>query len=195
MCGGQFYLQRKLVYPEKTTNLSQITDKLNHILLYLVYLAICGIRTSNFRGDMHWQRSGCRFWFGVLEWVYCLTSYFSLCPLIVICIYMYYRRVTPKYMSCGGRDRMVVGLKTTYACNQCISPLQLLVRIPQMARYTRYSIMWLSLSVICDRSVVFSGYTSFLCVQCWYCHNLLKDRTLLESRNSIYPAVIIIFVW
>ena len=31
-------------------------------------------------------------------------------------------------------------------------------------------------------------------VQCWYSHNLLKDRTLLKSRNSIYPAVIIIFV-
>jgi hypothetical protein len=32
-------------------------------------------------------------------------------------------------------------------------------------------------------------------VQCWYCHNLLKDRTLLKSRISIYPAFIIIFVW
>jgi hypothetical protein len=32
-------------------------------------------------------------------------------------------------------------------------------------------------------------------VQCWYCHNLLKDRTLLESRNTIYPAVVIIVVW
>ena len=31
-------------------------------------------------------------------------------------------------------------------------------------------------------------------VQCWYCHNLIKDRTLLKSRNSIYPAFIIIFV-
>ena len=30
---------------------------------------------------------------------------------------------------------------------------------------------------------------------CLYCHNLLKDRTLLKSRNSIYPAFIIIFVW
>ena len=32
-------------------------------------------------------------------------------------------------------------------------------------------------------------------VQCWYCHNLIKDRPLLNSRNSIYPAFIIIFVW
>ena len=74
------------------------------------------------RGSTGPQRSGCRF----LEWVYCLTSCFF---------------VISKCRSCGGRDRMVVGLKTTYACNQCISPLQLLVRIPQMERYTRYSIM------------------------------------------------------
>jgi hypothetical protein len=28
--GSQFYWWRKLEYPEKTTNLSQVTDKLNH---------------------------------------------------------------------------------------------------------------------------------------------------------------------
>jgi hypothetical protein len=115
------------------------------------------------RGSIGPLRSGCRFWCGVLEWVYCLTSYFSLCSWIVICIYMYYRRVISKCRSCGGRDLMVVGLTTTYACTRCISPLNLQFRIPQLARCTRYSIMWLSLSVICDRSVVFSGYSSFLC--------------------------------
>jgi hypothetical protein len=58
--GGQFYWWKKPEYPENTTDMYQVTDKLYHIMLYWVHFAKNVVWNPNLSGERTDCTSSCK---------------------------------------------------------------------------------------------------------------------------------------
>ena len=76
-------------------------------------------------------------------------------PKCATCLYIF----LIIYLIC---EKNLLTKKINYPDIKGMKILPLWVGIPIMTECTRYNIMWYNLSVTCDRSVVFSGFSVFL---------------------------------
>ena len=77
---------------------------------------------------------------------------FIICMLLPVCY--------ASDIGFGGHKALL--MSTSLYVPNLMEPSWSWVRIPLMARCTRYNIMWYNLSVACDKSVVFSRYSGSL---------------------------------